>query len=165
MQTRTEKEFLEAYDSYADALFRHAYFRVHDRDRAKDLVQEAFTRTWVALSEGARIKNLRAFLYRVLTNEIIDESRKKKASSLDALTEEGFAPEDEYATENVYALAIIRETHALLAELSDEYRLPLVMRHLDGLTPGEIAVILGVSENVVSVRINRAMKKLREHKT
>lgn len=158
---RTEKEFLEAYDAYADDLFRHAFFRVRDRERAKDLVQETFTRTWQTLSEGATIENLRAFFYRVLTNAIIDDSRKKKAVSLDTMVEGGFAPTDEHAVELVYERTVIRETHKLLATLPDEYRLPLVMRHLDGLTPREIAEILGVTENVVSVRINRAINKLR----
>jgi RNA polymerase sigma factor (sigma-70 family) len=50
----------------------------------------------------------------------------------------------------------------MLSTLPDEYRLPLIMRHIDGLTPGEIAEALGLSENVVSVRINRAINKLRQ---
>lgn len=164
MQKRksTEESFLKAHDDYADDLFRHAFFRVRDREKAKDLVQETFMRTWQTLSEGATIENLRAFLYRVLTNAIIDETRRKKAVSLDTMIEEGFSPADERATELVYERTVIRETYKLLATLPDEYRLPLVMRHLDGLSPREIAEILGVTENVVSVRINRAINKLRE---
>ncbi|HXK39952.1 MAG TPA: RNA polymerase sigma factor [Candidatus Paceibacterota bacterium] len=163
MQKRREQEFLKAYDDYADDLFRHAFFRVRDRERAKDLVQETFTRTWTALSGGATIDNLRAFFYRVLTNAIIDESRKKKAASLDTMLEEGFAPRDEEATEAVLEVTIIRETHELLSTLPDEYRLPLIMRHLDGLSPREIAEVLGLTENLVSVRINRAINKLRKN--
>lgn len=37
-----EGEFMKAHDAYADALFRHCYFRLYDRERAKDLVQDAF---------------------------------------------------------------------------------------------------------------------------
>jgi RNA polymerase sigma-70 factor (ECF subfamily) len=163
MQKRKEQEFLKAYEDYADDLFRHAFFRVRDRERAKDLVQETFTRTWTTLSDGASIDNLRAFFYRVLTNAIIDESRKKKSASLDTMLEEGFAPHDEEATEAVFEVTTIRETHELLSTLPDEYRLPLVMRHLDGLSPREIAEILGLTENLVSVRINRAINKLRKN--
>lgn len=163
MQKRKEQEFLKAYEDYADDLFRHAFFRVRDRERAKDLVQETFTRTWTTLSDGASIDNLRAFFYRVLTNAIIDESRKKKSASLDTMLEEGFAPHDEEATEAVFEITTIRETHELLSTLPDEYRLPLVMRHLDGLSPREIAEILGLTENLVSVRINRAINKLRKN--
>lgn len=162
MQKGREEAFLGAYDAYADDLFRHAYFRVRDREAAKDLVQEAFMKTWEALSAGATIENLRAFLYKVLTNAIIDSTRKKKTVSLDTLSEEGFNPPDDRATDEVYVLTIIRETHELLSRLPDDYRMPLIMRHLDGLSPGEIAEALGLSENVVSVRINRAINKLRE---
>jgi RNA polymerase sigma-70 factor (ECF subfamily) len=159
-----EERFLEAYDAHADALFRHAYFRVHDKEHALDVVQEAFTKTWMAIVDGKDIDNLRAFLYRVLTNVIIDSSRKKKSLSLDSLMDEGFVLHDDDATEKVYEMTVIRETHEFLSVLPDEYRIPLVLRHIDGLSPGEIALILGVSENVVSVRITRAMKKLREQK-
>ena len=53
--TNVEKEFLAAYDEHSDALFRHCLIRVRDRDTAKDIVQEAFSRTWVYLSEGKKI--------------------------------------------------------------------------------------------------------------
>ena len=50
-----EREFLAAYDEHADALFRHCLLRVRDREAAKDVVQEAFSRTWLYLSEGKNI--------------------------------------------------------------------------------------------------------------
>jgi RNA polymerase sigma-70 factor (ECF subfamily) len=49
----------------------------------------------------------------------------------------------------------------MLKELPDSYREVLVMRYIDGLTPGEIAKVIKESENAVSVRIHRGLKKLR----
>src|SRR3989344_280465 len=95
-----ERDFLAAYDEHADALFRHCLIRVRDREIAKDIVQETFSRTWKYLSEGKEVDYIRAFLYRVANNLIVDGSRKKKTSSLDALMEEdGFEIADESLTD------------------------------------------------------------------
>ena len=48
-----------------------------------------------------------------------------------------------------------------LQNISDKYRQVVIMRFMDGQTPKEISEILEVSENVVSVRLNRALKQLR----
>ena len=89
-----EEEFSAAYESYSDALFRHCYFRLYDREKSKDIVQEAFIKTWEYASKGTEIENTRAFLYKVLNNLIVDEIRRKKALSLEILLEGGFQPID-----------------------------------------------------------------------
>src|SRR5258708_4751537 len=91
-----EAEFLKSYDEHAEALFRHVLIRVRDRDIAKDIVQETFSRTWFYLSEGKKVEYIRAFVYRIANNLIVDGSRKKKSASLDAMMDEdGYEPVDE----------------------------------------------------------------------
>lgn len=156
-----EKAFLEAYEEYADALFRHCLLRVRDREQAKDLVAETFTKTWDYLSQGKKVDYLRAFLYRVANNLIVDQSRRKRSSSLDAMMDEdGF----EVVDENIKDPAILpdaRRAMQLLGSLEEMYRAAITMRFIDGLTPKEIAAALSVSENVVSVRIHRGIERLK----
>ena len=83
-----EARFLKAFDEYGDALFRHAYFRVSDREKALDLVQDTFTKTWSWVRGGHEIETFRPFLYKVLNNLVIDEYRKRKESSLDELLDQ-----------------------------------------------------------------------------
>ncbi len=155
-----EKVFLEAYEEHADALFRHCLLRVRDREIAKDIVQEAYSKTWVYMSEGKKIEYLRAFLYRVSNNLIIDWARKKKASSLDTMMEDdGFEPADD-TIRDFADVPAAREALKLLGELDEMYRSVITMRYLDEMSPREIAEALGVSENVVSVRIHRGIEKL-----
>lgn len=155
-----EREFLAAYEAHADALFRHCMLRVRDRDVARDLVQETFSRTWLYLSEGKQVEHIRAFLYRVANNLIVDGARKKKSASLDAMMEEdGFEVKDETVSDPADKQSI-REALAALNELDEIYRTAITMRFLDELSPKEIAMALGVSENVVSVRIHRGVEKL-----
>lgn len=158
--TDIEKKFLDAYEQHADALFRHCFLRVRDREVAKDIVQEAYSRTWVYLSEGKQIDHIRAFLYRVSNNLIVDGARKKKSSSLDAMMDDdGFEVKDESITDPSEKQSI-REALAALKSLDEIYRTVITMRFLDELSPREIAGALGVSENVVSVRIHRGIEKL-----
>ncbi len=158
-----EKEFLAAYEQNADALFRHCYARVRDRELAKDIVQEAFTRTWVYIASGKQVDHIRAFLYRTLHNAIVDTMRKKRSVSLDVLTEEdGFEPVDEPTELPAEIREEITEALKLLKSLDEMYSTVITMRYIDQLTPGEIAHALNISENVVSVRIHRGVKQLRE---
>src|SRR3989338_11402702 len=92
LDTDKEQQCLEADTQRSDAIFRYCYYRVFDREKAKDYVQETYLRPWKYLAEGRKVDNIRAFLYRTATNLIIDESRKKKATSLDQIIEKGFVP-------------------------------------------------------------------------
>jgi RNA polymerase sigma-70 factor (ECF subfamily) len=152
-----------AYDQYADAIFRHCYFRVFSRERGKELMQETFLRTWQYMADGKHIDNMRAFLYRIANNLIIDESRKKREASLEALQETGFDPSGEDG--NATAASKLEERRILetLSKLDAPYRDVFVMRHIDGLKPAEIATMLGESSNAISVRLHRATEQLRKY--
>lgn len=63
---------------------------------------------------------------------------------------------------NVMKNSEVSELHRALAKLEESDREVLVMRYIDDIGPNEIAEILGESANVISVRINRATKALRE---
>lgn len=158
--SQVEQRFLEAYDEHADALFRHCLLRVRDREVAKDIVQETFSRTWAYLSEGKEVEYIRAFLYRVANNLIVDGARRKKSTSLDTMMEEdGFEVRDETVSDPADKQSI-REALAALGTLDEIYRTAITMRFLDEMSPKEIAHALNVSENVVSVRIHRGIERL-----
>jgi RNA polymerase sigma-70 factor (ECF subfamily) len=163
-----EARFLTAYDEYSDALFRHAYLRVSDRDRAIDIVHDTFTKVWSYIRSGHEIEQFRPFLYKVLNNLIVDSYRKKRDSSLDALLEQEGIDEgtfDDLTESTVESLAATldgQRAFALLEALSDEYREVIILRFVDGLGPKEIATLIEESENVVSVRIHRGLAQLRK---
>lgn len=163
MNPSMEEQFLRAYDEYADAIFRHCFFRVrNDRERAKDITQETFTKVWEYMRAGNRVDNIRAFLYRVATNIIIDSARRKKMYSLDELQEEGFDPAAPHDPELLHRR--IDSTHIIpfLDRLNPLSKEAVVMRFIDDLSPKEIAHITGETENVISVRVHRGVKQLRK---
>ncbi len=163
-----EERFLKAFHEYGDALFRHATLRISDRERAIDLVHDAFTKVWTYVRGGHDIENYRPFLYKVLNNLIIDEYRKQKESSLDALFEregvdEGNFPELSESTVEALAATIDgKQAFDLIGRLPAVYREVLIMKFVDGLGPREMSTLIEETENVISVRIHRGLKLLRD---
>lgn len=163
--TITKEEFLAAYDQYANAIYRHAVLRVGDKDRAVEIVHTVFARTWNYVFENKPIDNLKAFLFTVANNLIVDEYRRPKDVYLSELVEfdEDFdIPSKDETASSIEARSEIKSVIKVISELPPLYRQAITMRYLDGLFPQEIAKILNVSENVVSVRINRGVDKLKE---
>lgn len=151
-----EAQFLQAYDELADALWRHAYYRVGSRELAEDLVSETFTRAWDSYRERA-IDNLRALLYRILHNLIVDHYRKSRPQV--ALDEFGDAllqptpPRDD--------MVDLPQLPELLAKLPQLWRQVLLWRFVDDLPAAEIARLAGKSVGNVYVIIHRALRELR----
>lgn len=148
-----------AYNEYADALFRYCLVKLPHREQALDVVQEVFVRVWQYLLGDKEISNMKSFLFTTAHHLIIDDYRKKKLQSLDAMTEDGFDIADTHGA----PLVSVDAERALKAVQSLEplYRDIMIMRYVSGLSPTEIAELTGLSENVISVRIHRGLEKLR----
>ncbi len=158
-----EKDFLKVYEDLADPVFRHCYFRLSDREKAKDVVQETFKRFWENF-EKEKIENTKAFVFKIANNLIIDLYRKRKEESLDTLMEDGFdVGSDDH--EAILSSVMGRELTSMLDKLSDTYRDLIVMRYIDDVPVYEIASIMGLSESAVSVRIHRGLALLRKNNT
>jgi RNA polymerase sigma-70 factor (ECF subfamily) len=155
-------EFIALYDEMADQLFRHCYFKLSNRELALDLVQETFARTWEYIAAGKEVKNVKGFLFKVANNLIIDEYRKKKAVSLETLQEmTGFdAPVNDHK-KTIFSVEV-DTVLSHINKLDGKYKDVILMRYVNDYSPKEIAKILGESENAVSVRINRGLKKVQE---
>ncbi|MEK9154406.1 MAG: RNA polymerase sigma factor [Patescibacteria group bacterium] len=164
-----EQLFRDAFERHADELFRHASFRLSDRDRALELTQECFLKAWQYVQRGEEVREMRPFLFRTLRNLIIDEYRKAKSFSLDSMVEndEGETIESDLLRDDTDALESAinrfdgRRAIAAIQHLPDLYRETIAMRYVDGLALSEIADLAEESENVVSVRLYRGLKKLR----
>lgn len=159
--------FNSTYESESDAIFRFCLVRVSDREQALDLVQETFTRLWTTLSSGKEMSNSRAFLFTVAHRLIIDWYRKKKAISLESLSnEESGESFDQPDETTLYVnLELQSEGRFLLEKIDDlnpSYKQAVYLRFVEGMSPPEIGDILGISANAASVRINRGIRELRE---
>jgi RNA polymerase sigma-70 factor (ECF subfamily) len=159
-QETLKATFLDAFDEYSDAIFRFCMVKTGNVELAEDLTQDTFMRFWQALRGGATMTNTRSYLYTIANNAVIDWYRKKKSDSLDQKFESGFQVRDEDLSPE--AQSRYAEVLRHIADLADGDAAVLLMRYVDGLEPRDIAEILGESANTVSVRINRATKRLQQ---
>lgn len=150
----------KAYDAYADAIFRHCAYRISSREYGKELMQETFVKAFDFARKGGHIDNIRAFLYRIANNLIIDHVRRKSSLSLDELAEDGFDPIGETGVDAGRRFDDER-VRKILHRLKPADRDIIVMRFIDDIKPQEIASMLNLTPNAVSVRIHRALGELR----
>ncbi|HEY6889657.1 MAG TPA: RNA polymerase sigma factor, partial [Solirubrobacter sp.] len=123
----------ELFRRHWPSVHRSAWLVVHDAAAAEDIAQEAFVSALRALDRFDRRRPLAPWLHRIVVNRAIDWSRARALrpeTGADTLPEPA-APEvgDELGDELV----------AALADLGPEHRAVVVLRHLLGYTPGEIA--------------------------
>lgn len=157
-----QEELTVAHTDYNKALNAYAFFKVNDRALGQDLVQDTFMKTWNYLIKNGKIEGMKAFLYHVLNNLIVDEYRKKKhkQSSLELLMEKGFSPH----TDESGRLANIfdgRKAILLIQYLPIVYQKVIRMRYVQELSLKEISILTGQSENAISVRVHCGIQKLK----
>lgn len=156
-----QDHFLAVYDQYGSDIFRFCVLKVSNREVAQDITQEVFMRLWQQLRNGTDVKNERALLYTMARNLVIDWYRRRKEQSLDAMTDEGFEfASDEHGSIEKHAQ--VREVLEVVNDLDDPSREALTLRFVDGFSPKDIADITGETANAISVRINRALKKVQD---
>jgi len=159
--------FEQTYSDLADSIFRYIYFRVFDREIAKDLTQETFYKVWDYLAKGKKIENMKAFIYRTAHNIVVNSIRSKRPTiSIDELEETiGFEVVDTQQEESkiqAQDVASILDSFKILKEHDAEI---MKLRYVDGLTIQEISQITSYSENSLSVKIHRLLEKLKKYHT
>jgi RNA polymerase sigma-70 factor (ECF subfamily) len=164
---QVKKQFEELYDEQADAVYRFCLYKTSSKEAAEDLVQEAFVRLWNSMSEHKTIDNLKAFLYQITRNLVIDYYRKKKAVSLDNLNEQGFEPgnTDHQDIENKSEINIVTQ---VIQQLDEKHRDVIYLKLIEDMEIQEIAKTLKITTNNATVRFHRGMKYLKllvEHNT
>jgi len=165
MMTPKEKKGLKdslntAHGDYERGLKSRAFFKTHDNMLSDDLVQDTFMKTWIYLAKGGRIDIMKAFLYHVLNNLIVDEYRKRKTVSLDVLLDKGFEP----SIDNSGSMLNILDGKAMLIliqRLPQKYQKVMRMRYVQNLSLKEMSLITGQSRNTVAVQAHRGLTKLR----
>jgi RNA polymerase sigma-70 factor, ECF subfamily len=164
---RDERAFVRAAQrgsaSGIEALFRlhwprahrAAYLVVHDNAAAEDIAQEAFLAAVRNLDRFDRGRPFCPWLHRIVVNRAIDWTRARQLRGEAELGET--LPASEHEAELGGPLL------GALAALPAEHRAVIVLRHLLGYTPGEIAELLGLPRGTVNSRLRRGLDSLQEH--
>ena len=91
-KVKIQNILVQAHHDFDKGLNARAFFKVSNHVVGGDLVQDTYIKAWNYLLKGGKVETMKAFLYHILNNLIIDQYRKHKTSSLDILLEKGFEP-------------------------------------------------------------------------
>ena len=158
---RLEQAVNEAFIALRNPIYRYVFSAVRNSGDAEDIAQEAFIRLFRDLRKGQSVRNVRAWLFRVAHNLVIDFSRRSpEPDSLDAPAgqrlAEGVADPNPTAEQSAMSQAARQK---LLARLTLQERRCMELR-AEGLRYREIAEVLGVRIPTVQTTIDRAIKKV-----
>lgn len=168
-----ETAFAEIVGRYRNPITNYLYRFLNDYEEAVDLAQETFVRVYFAIERYHTDYAFSTYIYRIATNLAISEIRKRKRRKLLSLTGL-FQAEGEEATEfqppDTRSLPdenlIDDERSSVIARaistLPEKYRVPIVLRDIEGKSYDEVATILELGLGTTKSRISRARGLLKE---
>ena len=167
-----ESAFEQLVRSTSGKLLATARRFLRNEEDARDAVQSAFIRAFQSLSRFREESRLYTWLHRILVNEALMRLRSKKGNEesieelLPSFVEDGHQVRETIDWSDAADKALERaETAAMVNRLIDQlpesYRNVILMRDIEEMSNSEIAEMLGVSTNVVKVRLHRARQALR----
>src|SRR3990167_10456636 len=159
-ETQQQAIMTTAHYDYQKGLNAHAFLKIHDHAMGEDLVQTTFMKTWVYLVRGGKIEMMKAFLYHILNNLIIDEYRKHKTTSLDVLLEKGFEPSID-DSKGLFNILDGRAAILLIGKLPLKFQKIMRMKYVQDLSLQEMSLITGESRNSMAVQVHRGLAKLK----
>ncbi len=175
-RTGDEAAFAEIINRYRNPITNYIYRLTNDYDTSVDLAQETFVRLYQAIDRYHTSYAFSTYIYRIATNLAISELRRRKRRRLVSLTsfftqqhdepieKTQFDPPDALPLQDVTLVARERQAAVgrAIASLPEKYRVPVVLRDVEGRSYDDIAGILGMSEGTVKSRISRARGLLRD---
>lgn len=150
-------------ERYGDTLFGTAYLMIRDRPAAEDMVQSSLLLAWKGIPGFKAGTNLKAWLVRILVNQVMSERRRKRhpQTSMDEVVER--------PSETIGGLDAVlhaerqEEIRIALYTLDDRTREAIVLRYFAEMSIREIAETLRWAEGTVKSRIHRGLSSLKTH--
>ncbi|MEM9034624.1 MAG: sigma-70 family RNA polymerase sigma factor [Actinomycetota bacterium] len=170
-----QADFSEQAMPFADALYSSALRMTRNPADAEDLLQETFLRAYRGFGGFTEGTNLKAWLFRILTNTYINRYRAKQRRPDETDLDEG---EDFYlyrrlggleaahasrsAEDEVLDLFSEAEVKAAVEELPEQYRITVLLADVEGFAYKEVAEILDIPIGTVMSRLHRGRRRLQE---
>ena len=150
------------FETYKDKVFSIAvYSSGGDRSVADDLTQQVFLKLFTAIRQFRGDSEFTTWLYRLVVNACLDERRRRRRLLPWGETVAMRNPSEKKPQEKQYArLEVAEAVQAAIAELKPKFRLPILLKYIEGLSYEEIASVMGCSKGTVASRLNRGHSQL-----
>ena len=160
-KTKLDRQaIIDLYEAHNEALYRYAYRYLSDPDLAEECVSEVFTSFLQRIRDGKPPSgNLRAYLYRIAHNWIVDHYRKRKdeSLSLDPMPDPRPNPEKQVSTDEGH-----EKLRQALLELPEDQRLAVELHIMEDWPHEKVAEFLGKSVEASRALQYRALQNLRK---
>ena len=151
----SEAKFLEQVKQNQGIIYKLVGLYASDEEEKKDLYQEVLLQAWKGWPSFRQESKFSTWLYRVCLNTIFTRNRKKQPLDYKDSLEE-ISPVVQSSTIQQEDAVHLRQA---IRKLSETDR-ALISLHLDGYDNGEIAELLGISNNHVAVKLHRIKEQL-----
>lgn len=161
-QQGDREAFQLLFEAYKDKVFSIAVYSIGgDRTAADDVTQQIFLKLFTAIGQFRGESEFTTWLYRLVVNACLDERRRRKRLLPWGKTVAMNNPGDRKPQEKQYArLEIAEAVRAAIGELKPKFRLPILLKYIEGLSYEEIASVMGCSKGTVASRLNRGHGQL-----
>jgi RNA polymerase sigma-70 factor (ECF subfamily) len=170
-----QEQFTTDAMQYAPQLFSTALRMTRSRSDAEDLVQETYIKGWRSFHTFQEGTNLRAWLFRIMTNTYINkynaQKRKGTEVELDDVEELflykrlGSIDQSQLsssAEDQMLELFTDDEVKSALEELPEDFRIPVLLSDVDGFSYKEISEMLEIPIGTVMSRLHRGRKAMQK---
>ncbi|MES2830163.1 MAG: RNA polymerase sigma-70 factor [Bacteroidota bacterium] len=152
----------EVFDRYYDRLLYFAWLYVHDKETARDLVQDAFITYWDNINQVSNLeKQIKNYLYVSVKNACLKHIRHNAVVSKYQLTLEAEPQEEAIGLHRIIRAEVIGEIYRAIENLPEPYRKISKLGYIDGLKNQEIADLLNMPLNTVKSHKQKALRLLR----
>jgi RNA polymerase sigma-70 factor (ECF subfamily) len=157
-----EKHLLyKLYSTYYTELFLYLYSLCHDRELAEDMTQEAFLKAIMSLPDDH--SNVRAWLYMVGRNQLLNALARQNKTELKADLEDFESASDESVLDGLIQNESKRILYEAINHLDKTKREILCMQYFSGFSQKEIAAMLHMTTENVRVQAHRGKKLLKDY--
>ena len=169
VQARDEMAFREIVERYQSKVFSIIYGILRNHNDAEDIAQQVFAKIYFSIGNFDFRSSLLTWIYKITVNECYDYLRKKRVRKL--VYESDFTEDDSLQMENsqtaVDHTVPVDETLErrdllvkLLDKISEEDRMLILMKEVEGHSVEELAQMTGMNENTIKVKLFRTRQKL-----
>ncbi len=161
-QQGDREAFRLLFEAYKDKVFSIAVYSVGgDRSIADDVTQQIFLKLFTAIRHFRGESEFTTWLYRLVVNACLDERRRRRRLLPWGESVAMSNPGDKKPQEKQYArLEVAEAVRAAIGELKPKFRLPILLKYIEGLSYEEIATVMGCSKGTVASRLNRGHGQL-----
>ncbi|HJT66229.1 MAG TPA: sigma-70 family RNA polymerase sigma factor [Pyrinomonadaceae bacterium] len=150
------------FETYKDKVFSIAVYSAGgDRAIAEDVTQQIFLKLFTAIGQFRGDSEFTTWLYRLVVNACLDERRRRKRwlpwGETVAMTNRSEKKPQEQRLDRIEVAAAVQEA---IAELKPKFRLPILLKYVEGLSYEEMAIVMGCSKGTVASRLNRGHSQL-----